>query len=158
MKILSIDPGNTESSWLLYDADAGRPETWANKADNEDVLGVLMQYRFTAPPMLLAVEMVASYGMPVGREVFDTCVWIGRFIERWDGEYRRVYRKEVKYHLTNSIKSKDPHVRQALLDKFGPGKDLAVGKKASPGPLYGLSGDGWASLGVAVTAAETEKP
>jgi hypothetical protein len=47
-------------------------------------------------------------------------------------------------------------VRQALIDKFGPGKELAIGKKASQGPLYGLTGDFWAALGVAVTASETE--
>ena len=28
--------------------------------------------------------MVACYGMPVGKEVFDTCIWIGRFIQEAD--------------------------------------------------------------------------
>jgi hypothetical protein len=106
--------------------------------------------------------MIASYGMPVGAEVFETCVWIGRFAERWQHAYgyehvppRMVYRREVKLHLCGSSKAKDPNVRQALIDKWG-GKDKAIGKKASPGPLYGLTGDCWAALAVAVTAAETE--
>ena len=60
-------------------------------------------------------------------------------------------------HLTNSARAKDANVRQALLDKFGPGKEKAVGKKATPGPLDGLTGDCWSALGVAVTAAETEQ-
>lgn len=32
-----------------------------------------------------------------------------------------------------------------------PGKEKAIGKKATPGPLYGVVGDEWAALAVAVT-------
>jgi hypothetical protein len=151
-RLVAIDPGPTESAVLVY--EDGRPVEW-EKMPNDDALFALDEYSATAP--LLAIEMIASYGMAVGAEVFDTCVWIGRFTERWGGdETRLVYRREVKLHLCGSAKAKDPNVRQALLDKFGPGKELAVGRKATPGPLYGLTGDCWSALGVAVTAAETE--
>jgi hypothetical protein len=65
----------------------------------------------------------------------------------------RIYRADVKLHLCNSHRAKDKNVRQALIDLYGPTKEAAIGRKASPGPLYGLAGDGWAALGVAVTAA-----
>jgi hypothetical protein len=101
--------------------------------------------------------------MPVGAEVFETCVWIGRFIERWRTtdicrctEVRRVARIQVKSHLCHSAKANDSNVRAALIDRFGPGKEKAIGLKAKPGPLYGLTGDCWAALGVAITATETE--
>jgi hypothetical protein len=149
-RILAIDPGCTESAYVLYETDGPVPLDWA-KLPNAEMMELLLD----CDPDLLAVEMIASYGMAVGREVFETCVWIGRFVERWGGDVRMVYRADVKLHLTHSRRSKDPNVRQALLDKFGPGKELAVGKKATPGPLYGLTGDCWSALGVAVTAAET---
>jgi hypothetical protein len=157
VKLLAIDPGCTESAYLLYDTEVGQPDQWA-KVANDDLLDVL-RLIVDRPPdgcELLAVEMVASYGMPVGREVFETCVWVGRFIERWGGDFRLVYRADVKLHLTHSRRSKDANVRQALIDKFGPGKEAAIGRKASPGPLYGIAGDVWSALGVAVTAAETD--
>jgi hypothetical protein len=157
MNLLAIDPGNIESAIVLYDTDTGHPVTWL-KAEN----AAIRAYLHKTIAETLAVEMIASYGMPVGREVFETCVWIGRFCETWQGvsrpqqEPRMVYRADVKLHLCNSRKAKDANVRQALIDKFGPGKELAIGKKASQGPLYGLTGDCWAALGVAVTASETE--
>ena len=106
----------------------------------------------------LAIEMVASYGMAVGASVFETCVWAGRFIERWSavsaaGSVTQVYRREVKLHICGSAKAKDANVRQALIDRYG-GKAKAIGRKATPGPLYGMSGDCWSALGVAITAAE----
>jgi hypothetical protein len=148
VNILAIDPGYTESAWLLYDTEAGNPVKWA-KEDNESVRWVVAG----SDAQLLAIEMVASYGMAVGKEVFETCVWAGRFIELYGGAVARIYRADVKLHLCNSHRAKDKNVRQALIDLYGPTKEAAIGKKASPGPLYGLAGDGWAALGVAVTAA-----
>lgn len=154
MILLAIDPGPVESAWLTFDLDTGTPYAWA-KAPNEDVLALV-----TGPPYdVLAIEMIASYGMPVGAEVFETCVWIGRFMQaasRMVGQcIVRPTRIECKSHLCHSAKATDANIRQALIDKFGPGKDKAIGKKATPGPLYGLSKDGWSALAVAVTVAET---
>jgi hypothetical protein len=148
--IISIDPGPTESAILAY---SGHHVAEWGKEPNDVILGTLRRYR--DPELLLAIEMVASFGMAVGRDVFQTCVWIGRFIERWDGEYRLVYRREVKQHLCRSDKAKDSNIRQALIDRFGGSKEAAIGKKTSRGPLYGLAGDGWSALAVAVTADET---
>lgn len=156
MRLLGVDPGYTESAYVLYDTERELPIEFA-KVPNAEMLA----YLDGCSADELAVEHIASYGMSVGKEVFATAVFIGRIMERWvqpgRTEARAIYRADVKLHLTHSRRSKDPNVRQALIDKWGPGKDRAIGKKASPGPLYGLTGDCWSALAVAVTAAETEE-
>ena len=95
--------------------------------------------------------------MAVGAEVFETVYWIGRFAERaiqLDHAAERVFRRDVKLHLCGNSRAKDANIRQALIDRYG-GKEQAIGRKASQGPLYGLSGDCWSALAVAVTFAET---
>jgi hypothetical protein len=157
MIIMAIDPGNEESAYVLYDTETGTPTGWA-KVDNNYLLGFISANRGD----LLALEMVASYGMPVGAEVFETCVWIGRFAERWFWKKgvlpvpTLVYRKDVKMHLCGSTRAKDSNIRQALIDRYG-GKEKAIGRKATPGPLYGMSGDCWSALAVAITAAESRE-
>ena len=157
MNILSIDPGPTESAWLLYDTRTAAPFEWGI-LPNYDLMFEVLDLQPLG--VELAIEMVASYGMPVGREVFETCVWVGRFLERWGGDThpRLVFRSEVKMHLTHSMQAKDSNIRAALMDRYGPGKELAVGRKASPGPLYGMKADCWSALAVAITAAETPDP
>jgi hypothetical protein len=150
MRILAIDPGNEQSAWckLVDGAPAG-----AAKAGNAEVLHALRSGALSGD--LLAIEMIASYGMPVGREVFETCLWIGRFLEAWDargGKHRLVYRREVKIFLCESNRANDANIRAALIDRFGPGREVAIGTKRSPGPLYGMKGDTWSALGVALTA------
>lgn len=151
--VLAIDPGCTKSAWLEY--REGLPVTFAIEP-NCDVLRAIDK----SPAAVLAIESIASYGMAVGAEVFETAVWSGRFIQRWVGDMnwveeairvRRVYRRDVKLHLCGSSRAKDANVRQALIDLYGPSKAVAVGLKATPGPLYGISADVWAALGVAVT-------
>ncbi len=122
------------------------------KVPNDKALAVLAEQHKQLPDVLV-VEMIASYGMPVGREVFETCVWVGRFLQAWPGETERITRGAIKLHLCGSMRAKDANVRQALIDAFG-GKDKAIGTKRAPGALHGVSGDVWSALAVAVTYAD----
>lgn len=151
--IYAIDPGNTHTALVVLDGMAIRHRMYA---ENEEIRTYLRRLVKRHPDDHMAIEMVACYGMAVGAEVFDTCVAIGRFIEAWGGhetEYTRVYRKDVKLTLCGSMKAKDGNIRQALIDLYsgGNGAGVAIGKKASPGPLFGFSGDLWAALAVGVT-------
>lgn len=151
MRIFAIDPGTEESAWVAWENGQLRRH---GKQANAVLLQRLRGFPVDLGATLLAVEMIASYGMAVGREVFTTCVWIGRFIEAWPaGEHRLIYRRQVKLELCGSAKANDANIRAELLDRFG-GKVAAIGSKKAPGPLYGLKGDTWAALGVAIT---TEK-
>lgn len=143
MKILALDPGTTETGYCLFD---GNRVLEAGVEDNKAMLSKV----YAGKADLLAVEMIASYGMAVGREVFETCVWIGRYLQAWGEPHRLIYRRDVKSHLCGSMKAKDTNIKQALIDKLGP-----VGTKKNPGPLYGVKSHAWAALGVAVVAAET---
>ena len=55
--------------------------------------------------------------------------------------------------LCKNNRAKDKNIRQALIDRFGPGK-AAIGTKKAPGPLYGLKSHLWSALAVAVVAAD----
>lgn len=156
MEVFAIDPGPSRSAWLVYDTDKRTPVEFGID-DNHDITSKLYKLRtpYDHDRHVFAIEMVASYGMPVGVTVFETCVWIGRFREACPGWMDYVYRHEVKMHLCNNVRAKDGNIRQALIDRFGPGRAKAIGRKASPGPLYGVKADVWAALGVAVTYAET---
>jgi hypothetical protein len=93
------------------------------------------------------MEMVESYGMRVGKEVFETCVWIGRFCQA--AEPRRVYRlgrRYVKLAICSDSRAKDADIRGALVDLLG-----APGTKKAQGPTYGIAGDEWQALGLAIT-------
>ena len=150
MTLLAIDPGTTESAWVLW--RDGAPRLFAKEPN----AAVRLLVRDPPEPIdRVAVEMVASYGMPVGREVFETVRWIGRF-EESAGQVPvvLVYRQEVKLHLCHSAKANDAAIRQALLDRFGPGREQAIGTKKAPGPLYGISGDVWSALAIAVTVSD----
>ena len=151
--IIGIDPGPTESALVTY----GDGPKWNVIGSNDYMRQILYEPQLRDRDAVLAIEMIASYGMPVGREVFETCVWIGRFVECWPLPWRYVYRKDVKLHLCGSLRAKDANVRQAMLDRFpatGGGKVPQIGTKKQPGPLYGFKSHMWSALAVAITAAE----
>ena len=161
MIILGIDPGTERSGLVWLDGDhVAESGVW----DNDYVLEILAHGSgydgIETEPGVLAVEQVESFGMPVGRDVFETVWWSGRFAQAWwiatGEEALRIPRKEVKLHLCGSLRAKDANVRRALLDlprwKRGKGSEPAAGTKRSPGGLYGISGHSWAALAVAVAA------
>lgn len=145
MRILAIDPGTEQSGWCVLDSGI---VCFSGVDRNAVVLD--SANRFDAD--FLAIEMIASYGMAVGKEVFETCRWVGRFQQawHWPDDTRLIYRKDVKMHLCGTPRAKDANIRQALIDKLGP-----QGTKKAPGPTYGVKSHAWAALAVAVTAAET---
>jgi hypothetical protein len=142
--ILAIDPGSAQSAWLRY--DGSRPQGFGITAN--DVL--VRALRSGGLPDVVVIEKVESYGMAVGAEVFDTVLWAGRFAE---AAHRvpvvMLPRRAVKLALCGDSRAKDANIRQALLDRFG--GSAAVGRKAAPGPLYGISRDVWSALAIAVT-------
>ena len=146
MTIVAIDPGPVETAVVEWD---GFRPTFMEILSNEKTRDWLENQK---GPSLIAVEMIASYGMAVGSSTFETCVWIGRFIEVARVDVELIFRKDIKLFLCGTMRAKDANIRQALLDKIGP-----QGTKKTPGPTYGIKSHTWAALAVAVYAANNNK-
>lgn len=153
--ILAIDPGNVYSGWVLMDEDTYQPLSFG-KDVNEEVIP-----QIGLPATQVVIEMVASYGMAVGMEVFDTCRWIGRFEQIAEEEHLPVsfvYRKEEKLDICGSMRANDATIRQALVDRFAYGTpNHGKGTKAEPGFFYGFKADIWQAYAVGVTYLDRKK-
>lgn len=148
-RLLAIDPGTAQSAFVVWDG------------------AVLLEHGIMENCLLLAqlrtgwpfhadactLEMVASYGMAVGKEVFETVRQIGRMQEILERRMpvQLVYRLQVKQHLCHDSRAKDANIRQALIDRFG-----APGTKKSPGLTYGVKADVWQAFALAVTIWDLE--
>lgn len=144
--ILAIDPGNIESAYVLMDENLKPVEF--GKIANEEMLNTVHMYNVLGTVDDFAIEMVASYGMAVGKEIFETVFWIGRYWEEAGNikQKKRIYRKDVKMNLCHSMKAKDSNIIQALKDRFGD-----KGTKKNPGWFYGFAKDIWQAYAIGVT-------
>jgi hypothetical protein len=151
MTIYALDPGPTRSH-LVELHENGHPIE-ARSLDNGSMLQLLS---LPAGNAYLVIEQIEGNGMPVGAEVFETCFWSGRFAEAWGahGRWTRLGRRTVKLSMCGSARANDATIRQALIDRYGPGKSSAVGTKANPGPLYGIRADLWQALALAIAFQE----
>jgi len=145
--ILAIDSGTHQSAFVQYD-ERTKKIMDHGILPNPEMRQILIGRKYD----LVSLEMIASYGMPVGATTFETCVWIGRFIEIARTATRLVYRKDIKMYLCGSMRAKDGNVRQALIDLLG-----EQGTKKNKGPTYGISSHSWAALAVAVYTANNRK-
>ena len=147
--VYGVDPGTTKTGWVAWN---GKQVVKCGISSNEEFLEMLKNSgNGTAIPMY--VEMVACYGMPVGKETFETVAWIGRFIEVWDileFPWHLCYRIKIKSHHCHSARAKDANISQAIRDKYG-----KTGTIKNPGPLFGVKSHIWSALAVATYAVET---
>lgn len=146
--VIGIDPGYHKSAFVVWDPVA-KSVLEKGTLPHDEMLAWL---RAQMNAWLLAVEMFQSYGSPVGKEVLQSCVWIGKYQEAWESKdrpTRHIFRPSLKSHHCNSAKAKDSHIRQALIDKYGP-----IGTKKLPGPLYGVTEHEWSALAVATYVVE----
>lgn len=156
--ILAIDPGTTESAWVLFDSQL----SVIDECGQETNLALLARLKgasfFEVSPArcvhvdVMAVEMIKSYGNIMGDSVIETCVWIGRFIQAWNGNYGLLPRKTVVTTVCRNPAAKDKNVRQALIDRFVPPAGISESerKKRFRWALSGVKNDIWSALAVAV--------
>lgn len=150
--ILAIDPGSEQSAWVLYDLATDKPARWMKEHNTLLLARIGPQF----PDAMTIIEDVSCYGMRVGREVFTTCKWIGRFDMALKRRCEFIERPDIKLHLCGKRSANDADVRAALIDRFGPGNDKAVGVKANPGPLHGMKSDCWSALALACVWADRQ--
>ena len=129
--IIGVDPGPTESAYCLVTPTYEVFQ--AGKIPNAQMVAMLKQ-----PPteLVAVIEGIQSYGMPVGREVFDTCYQVGRLLQVCDDNDipTHIYnRPEYSRAICGAGKVTDAVLRQALLLRFG--------ADTKGGPLHLLKGN-----------------
>lgn len=147
MILLAIDPAPKESGYCYIDSDTYKAFGFG-KVDNFRLLDLILSNQHD----FIAIEMIGNMGVAVGASVFDTCVWIGRFIQANKKEYKYIYRREEKMNLCGTMKAKDANIRQALIDRFG-----EVGVKSNKGWFYGFKSDIWSAYAVGITYLDLHK-
>ena len=161
--ILAIDPGTTESGWVLYDPNRpARPVHFFAKEPNAVVFqrligGDLSEWGWPT----VVIEHFVSYGRVLAEDSLETIRWATRFeMAAWftTGKVPHlVTRRMVKSWICDTHTANDAMIRRALIDRYGPERKVAVGTKAKPGPLHGIKADCWQALAVAITYSECGK-
>jgi hypothetical protein len=165
--ILSIDPGNVSSALVFivgeHTGALSLPSIHKTfYGENESCLIQIIAN--TGRIRRLIIEDVVCMGMPAGKTLFDTAKWVGRFVQFWHDfcsleSPTVVPRHQIKMHHCGSTRAKDANIRQAVIDRFpatGGGKVPQIGTSKQKGPLYGISGDLWSALAIALYAFDQE--
>ena len=156
MIIHAIDPGPITCGVVIYDTDA-RAVIACDKAQPvEVVLRAITATAARGNQWIVACERVQSYGI-AGSSLLQTAESFGRIWDRAEGHglpFVPLYRREVlrELDLLGAKGNRDSAVRLRMLEMHG-GRERALGSKATPGPLYGVTSHAWQALGLACAAA-----
>lgn len=152
-RVAAIDPGYRQSALVVFDGVVREHRIEENEALLERI-----EAECAVIADVLVLEQMRNMGMNVGIEIFDSVYWSGMFAHAWKPRpVARIDRTSVKRHHQVGIGG-DKSVRGALISRFGPYKDDALGTKAKPGPLYGIKADEWSALAIATCWWDLHRP
>ena len=153
-RVLAIDPGPEACGVVLY-AQGRSVRSWP-AMPVEEMLGAILEHAHMAD--VVACERVQSYGI-AGASLLRTAEVYGRVQQA--AHYARLpfvglYRREVLAALDITGRgNRDALVRQRMIEMHGGSRALAVGTRAQPGPLYGVTSHAWQALAVGVVALQS---
>ena len=151
--ILGIDPGPSTSGMVLYDPIDRRVVKAWKEADQAEVQHYVRGMRRGIRAGLerqVVVEQVSA-GPRMGASLLETQLLAGCIVgwcQAWGLPIDALYRRDVIRALGCTAKkpSRDSQVRATLIERHG--GSTAIGKKAEPGPLYGVASHAWQALGL----------
>jgi hypothetical protein len=148
---LGIDPGPKTSGLVVYKLPLVGPGCVLASNPKATMLEVRAHIDHHAKMGDVIVCECTQAGPP-STQVVRTTEVVGRIMERCafrEVELHLYYRREVLQALACARKgNKDSLVRLALIELHGGDRASAIGRKKSPGPLYGLSSHAWQAMGV----------
>lgn len=152
MILLAIDPGTTKSGYVFVDQDTSKPIE-IGKIENTELLQKVQLHDYHN----MVIEMISGNGMAVGQEIFDTCVWVGRFFQA-SGCSELIKRRDVKLNICGSARANDRAITQVLIDRFAYGVgNHGKGTKKLHGWFYGFHADVWQAYALAITYIDFRK-
>lgn len=161
--LLAIDPGTTHSAYCMMRGDYSIISS--AKVEN-DVLLRLVKEGEWQEMVIECMEARHVQNGVIGAETYDTCYWIGRYMQAAIDRGKpihRVYRSEERKRLVPTKKNKlpphpasvgqtaDSQIRATLIRRFAK-HDFknGKGKAACKDTFYGFAADMWAACAVGV--------
>ena len=149
MRILGIDPGPVTHGAVVYDTEDGRVLWSAKSATSAEILSTCVGVGITVAIIERPAAM-GQIGVGMAQHMLDTAFVAGELAAALrDGmSVETMTRREVLRNLGvhTGKGSADSRVRAACIADHG--GTAAVGRKATPGPLYGVSSHAWQALGL----------
>lgn len=140
MIVIGIDPGPDASAFVVWDGVGIIDNAILG---NQDMISFVKARNVKIAGYHFAIEGIQNFGKVVGKDVFKTCIMIGRILEAGGIgiDYEKlhiVYRPAIKAFLCGTVRAKDKDIRQALIS--------ILGKEVTKG----VSSHIWSALAVAV--------
>lgn len=177
MKIMAIDPGTTESAYVILDNQYQILS--ADKVGNDVILSIIADAPGLDAVIIEDIEPRYSSsdrsaaGAVMGQSTIETIKAFGRF--SWQAALRglmvgSIFRRDERSCLVptkrnglpplpeTAPKHADGQIRASLIRRFARhDQERGRGTKANPDTFYGFCGDMWQAMAVGVTWLDREK-